>query len=300
MLWKSLSIIIILNILFLLNNSIILADENDSTLFYVQTEEGLEHFGNYLYNEGEYFRAISEYKRLLFFYPQYTSADTIQFRIGECYTKRQKWEAAHKSYQKLLIEYPISLLRAEAHYKIGESYFYNAMYDSSIEVFEEHIIEYPAEIETARTRIMIGRCYLWQYQWDSASEQFNKPFPDNYQISSKWLAEHSQIGNNLIYKSPYLAGLFSTIIPGTGQWYSGRGGDAFFSFYLIGFTAGTSYLVYKEEHYTTTYILASLSSLLYLGNIYGGIMSAKIHNREIREDHLNYIEMESKDRGWFK
>ena len=302
--WKILFILIILNIfifnIFLISEVIAFDNISDSTLFYVETPNGLEEFGNYLYYEGEYFRAISEYKRLLFFYPQYICADTIQLRIGECYAMRQKWDLARNSYQSLLLLYPNSHLKAETHLRIGQTYFYEAKYDSAKKIFTEHIKEYPTDEEISHSQLLLGHCYLWEYQWKKALEEYNKNFVLSYKTSAEWLAEQSEIGMQLPHKSPFLAGLFSTVIPGTGQWYCKRGGDAFFSFYLLAMTSGFSYLAYKEEHYTTTYILASLSGLLYLGNIYGGIMSAKIHNKQIQEEHLQYIENEMQNKGWFK
>ncbi len=58
-------------------------------------------FGNSLYKEEDYYRAITEYKRFIHFYPNHSLTNKIKFQIGFSYLKGQKWDAALPYFQSL-------------------------------------------------------------------------------------------------------------------------------------------------------------------------------------------------------
>ena len=56
-------------------------------------EEVLE-FANYLFSQQEYFRAIGEYERFLFLYPDDIQAPHAALRIVQCYFRGKRWQKA--------------------------------------------------------------------------------------------------------------------------------------------------------------------------------------------------------------
>lgn len=85
---------------------------------------------------------------------------------------------------------------------------------------------------------------------------------------------------NLSLKSPYLAGLLSMIVPGSGKIYTGETGDgvtAFILTSLFGYLAWTSF---EHDHTTRGYILGAAGAGFYFGNIYGSFISAKLRNEK--------------------
>jgi outer membrane protein assembly factor BamD (BamD/ComL family) len=45
-------------------------------------------FAEALFTERDYYRAITEYKRFIFYFPQNTRIEKAAFRIGECYFRQ--------------------------------------------------------------------------------------------------------------------------------------------------------------------------------------------------------------------
>ena len=49
-------------------------------------------FAESLFQQGDFFRAITEYKRFIFFYPEDDLVEDSFFRIGESYFRAGRWE----------------------------------------------------------------------------------------------------------------------------------------------------------------------------------------------------------------
>ncbi|HRH10184.1 MAG TPA: hypothetical protein PLU73_01655 [Bacteroidia bacterium] len=95
-------------------------------------------------------------------------------------------------------------------------------------------------------------------------------------------------------KSRFLAGFFSSIIPGTGKLYAGKPREAVYAFLPVAFNlaqAGEGY--YRKQldspHF---YFFGSLTALFYTSNIYGSAMAAKRRNVEVDFRVNNNIEFE--------
>lgn len=95
-------------------------------------------------------------------------------------------------------------------------------------------------------------------------------------------------------KSPFLAGFFSSILPGTGKWYAGKPREAVYAFIPVAFNlaqAGEGY--YRKQldspHF---YFFGSLTALFYTSNIYGSATAAKRRNEEVNFRVKSNIEFE--------
>jgi len=85
-------------------------------------------------------------------------------------------------------------------------------------------------------------------------------------------------------KNPVIAGVLSSIIPGSGRIYSGFSGDGIFSFLFVMGNLSISYLYHREGRSFPSYAFLSFASLLYLGDIYGSIRSATVYNERHYDD----------------
>ena len=56
-----------------------------------KTQMGL---GDYFFEDGDYYRAITEYKRFLFFFPQSLRAEEALWKITSSYFEGKKWDEA--------------------------------------------------------------------------------------------------------------------------------------------------------------------------------------------------------------
>ena len=59
-------------------------------------------FADALYNDGDYFRAITEYKRFLFLYPTDARAGRVHFPVGLSYQRGQQWDDARQTFEHLV------------------------------------------------------------------------------------------------------------------------------------------------------------------------------------------------------
>jgi len=86
------------------------------------------------------------------------------------------------------------------------------------------------------------------------------------------------------HRSPLFSAGLSTVLPGAGQAYCGRWGDAWQSLSVTGLFLGTSayYLFFSTDTSTANtvkgVVTASLGGLFWLGNIYGALNAALDYN----------------------
>jgi len=92
--------------------------------------------------------------------------------------------------------------------------------------------------------------------------------------------------NQVKKKSPLLAGIASTLLPGLGKLYTGYQKDALASFLFVGLNSYLSYRGFQKRGiksgYGWIYSLAGFS--FYVGNIYGSAKSAKTRNKQSKKD----------------
>lgn len=84
-------------------------------------------------------------------------------------------------------------------------------------------------------------------------------------------------------KSPALAAVASTFVPGLGKIYAGRIGEGVSSFLVVGSLAGITAenWVRKGARDWRTILFGTLGAAFYIGNIYGSYVSVSIQNNEL-------------------
>jgi hypothetical protein len=97
--------------------------------------------------------------------------------------------------------------------------------------------------------------------------------------------------SKLKFKSPFLAGGFSAIIPGTGKFYTKNWADGFFSMLFVAGNAWQSYRGFKEHGIKSGFgwAFAGLSASFYVGNIFGAVKAAKRYNKNKRNEIDNQV-----------
>ena len=66
-----------------------------------QAPESVREFGDHLFRQGDYYRAITEYERFVFLAPEPSAAAEVRLRIGEAYYFGEKWDAAARIFRAL-------------------------------------------------------------------------------------------------------------------------------------------------------------------------------------------------------
>ncbi len=123
-------------------------------------------------------------------------------------------------------------------------------------------------------------------EFEEIEKNLNKLNDSNITIELRILIENQ---NNLPYKSPLLAGIMSSIIPGSGYLYAGHTKEALSAFVVnILFGSGIYYL-FKNENYSSGILTTMVAAPFYLGNIIGSANSAQLYNNKI--DQFEYLKL---------
>lgn len=87
-------------------------------------------------------------------------------------------------------------------------------------------------------------------------------------------------------KSPFLAATLSAIIPGAGKIYAGSFGEGISSFITVGSFIGICAENWIKHGFSNwkTLLFGALSSVFYVGNIYGSYFSVKISENEFNNN----------------
>ncbi|MDI6703450.1 MAG: tetratricopeptide repeat protein [bacterium] len=255
--------------------------------------ENILRFAEHLYDEGDYLRAASEYQRYLFFSSE--DVDQIIYKIGLCYRLCGRPQKAIDWFEKILNEHQESNLLGSAYYQIGYAYLLMGEYEESILKMKEGLGRVKKKEEQVRFQHLIGLNYLKEKQWDNAYSLFDSlKEHDGLRESSLRLKRYAEEGENLSYKSPLLAGLLSSLVPGAGKIYCGRIKDGLYSLFFIGTAGWLAYNGFKVdgENSLKGWLWGIGGGVLYAGNIYGSTIAAKVCNRNLEDELFAKIQIE--------
>lgn len=256
----------------------------------VAKKNELLSFADALYYEADYYRAITEYKRVIFQFPSSREAITASFKIALSYMEGKRYEAAISQLKKFRQLYPTDPLAIEALFLIAEASFNLSHYDEALKYFEKVELGATSPDMKERAAAAKGWCLARKGSWSKAADLYGSLQEGAGGIKYWKLSKDMLAAKELPQKSPALAGTLSAIIPGSGQLYLGRKQDALVAFLLNGaFIAGAMESFRKDEDATGA-ILLFFEAGWYAGNIYSATSGAHKYNRKSREDLLYKLE----------
>ncbi len=245
-------------------------------------------FAEHLSSQGEYYRAITEYKRLLFLYPAHPERFEIKLKIGNCYMQGERWNEAISYFQLLLAEGQPEKISIKILYKFAESYYAIKKYNTARMYLQNLIDQFPDTKDADTARYLMADTYLKQYNWPKAAEVFAQINEKTYS-GVKNLNQEILEAERLLYKSPGLAGVYSALIPGAGQLYAGRRQDAIVSFLLNGVFLWGIVESFQHDKEVAGGILLFFELGWYTGNIYSAITSTHKYNEKLKDDFYKGI-----------
>lgn len=224
----------------------LVADPN----FYTNSAKILS-FAENLEAEGDWYRAITEYKRYV--HLEGEPQDDIHYRISRLYTKLKRFGNALDAL--LVIE---NKENGRYCYSVGQVYFLAGDYTNAKAYW--------------RSDTLLGWIHLREGNYQQASQLLN-------------------ITHYPTRKKPWLGGALSALIPGSGRVYAGRAADGISAFALTLGTGLSSYYCFKQERYAPAYLFALLCAGFYLGDIYGSVISVRQYNEIQEEKYVSEIEI---------
>ncbi len=255
-----------------------------SSSFDFHSQKNIKLFADHLFCTGDYIRAIDQYEHLQ---NQFIN-DTIDFKIMLGYSKLELYENSNEVFNKL--SYRTNLY--------SEGYLLsmkNKLIIEKKELNNPSLSSFNSQQLKSFTRLR-AISMLYADQPFVTKENYISIFEVDEQSTISFLYEYKF---NPPYKSPALAGILSTIIPGSGKMYVGEWGDGITNLVLTGLFAFLAYDNFKADHTTRAWIFTGIGAFFYAGNIYGSIASTQIFNAKIDFDFNNGIKLFLEKENYF-
>src|SRR3990172_1654062 len=253
--------------------------------------EKIMSFADHLYEQGDYYRAITEYERVIFFYPKHPLVKKARYQIAMSYYKGEKFTQAIDRFRALSDQYREEEIGRKALFMLAETYYQKKDYDQAINVLDIFLTSYPDDSQADAARIKMGLSNLRQGDWRQAEEEFRKLPPDSpLRTQAGELAEESKKDPGLPRKSPAVAAGLSALLPGAAHLYIGRKSEAAVSFLLNGAFILATVQAFHHDNNVTGGILLFFESGWYLGNIYNASSGAHKYNRREEQEFMNNLQ----------
>jgi hypothetical protein len=183
-------------------------------------------FAQSLFEAGEYYRAIGEFQRFLFFQPEHPLASEAQLKIGLGFFCGERWAQAFEVFRRVAQAAPDPAIRPVASLWMAETRAQSADYPQALRLYQGVMTEYPGTPVAERAAYLIGWSLLRQRQWTQARAAFAEVDAKSfYHPSAQRLAAALNPPPILPQRSPTLARALSTVLPGAGQIYTGHALD---------------------------------------------------------------------------
>ena len=244
-------------------------------------------FAESLFEQSDFYRAIGEYKRLIFLCPDAaTLCEKAYFKTGVSYFRAKKWQSAIEAFDTFLVNFPDSQMAGEAMYFKGMSEKNLSLHDEALVTFG-HIMEAETGEYKSRAIYQSALVLMDKEKWERAGEMFSRVPNESrlYDSAGVFSAGLENIGN-IPHKSPAVAGTLAAIMPGAGHIYTQRRRDALVAFLLNGVFIWSAVELFNDEKYVTGGIVTFFELGWYSGNIYSAVSSAHKFNKRTKKDFL--------------
>ncbi len=254
------------------------------------SEEKQYDFALSLFNEGEYYRAITEWKRFIYYFPESELIDDATLYIGKSYLMGEKYDDAINKFKDFREAFPNSNLIPECLYSIGIGHLKKGEYHWARVFFEKIGREYPDNIWADKSIIITGWSYAKEGDFHKARDEIKpeRVSDKNLRLMVEELSQEIEKGEGLPRKSPYTAGLLAAVLPGSGHFYLGRYKDGTVAFLLNASFIWGAVASFQQNNYAVGGILTFFEIGWYTGNIYSAVGAAHKYNRweedRFRED----------------
>jgi tetratricopeptide (TPR) repeat protein len=258
-------------------------------------------FAVWLYDQREYFRAVTEFKRYEFDLGTPEAAQRGETAVAVCYQRAREWARARDAWRGLLARFPDDAHAPEYAYRMGECLVGGGEFATGAAVLAELVKRAPAADPFADdAQFLLGSAHLAQGALPEALAAY-RAYLAAYPQGALAPAAHLFITRlpriaALRRKSPALAGLLSAVVPGLGQVYAGRARDGLTALLVNAGMAALTYKQFDARDTTGGVVLAGVGSTLYFGNIYGAANAAVKANARQQETQLDALVREAQPR----
>jgi tetratricopeptide (TPR) repeat protein len=260
----------------------------------VVDEKAQMGLGDYFFEDGDFYRAITEYKRFLFFFPESLRAEEALWKIASSYFQGKKWDEALSAADDLLKKHPSSPWALEAILLKGRCWMEKKEFSQARHYFllAREMAAGTGIAQEAQWQTAVS--FLREDRWKEAAAEFRKVETSSrlYPRAEYW-AQGLEGIQEVPQKSPTTAGILA-VLPGAGHLYCERYRDAGIAFVLNAAFIWGMVESFKHENYVVGGILTFFELGWYSGNIYSAVSSAHKYNRNKKKEYLDNLEKEDR------
>lgn len=278
---KQVSRLLVLLFIILLN-SLFAQTQNDFFSF-----QNRIAFGNHLFCEHDYLRAIDEYKSVV----KIDWNDSLQFKIATSYYRMDEFDQAYIEFQKIRLNSSIykqsKLEKLRSLFKSKKYFFLSKEIAKDTSNTHDNLLEIMRLRNS--TQLLGNNLLIEKNSFISVFEKEDK---------SK-LSEFYNWKSNPPYKNSTMAAVMSAIIPGTGKFYANEIGDGITAFVLTGLFTYLAVDKFQNNHKTSAWLYASIAAFFYAGNVYGSATAVQNYNAGIKFNFENEVNFFINERNQF-
>lgn len=238
------------------------------------------------YFDGDYYRAIGEYQRFLFAYPDDPRRFSIELKIAWIYHVADR--PVNATYELKRLETVTDDPRKSRWLNL---YLADALFDTDpllaknrYESVYDSCASDDAECEELKTFAALGtaRFHAARYDFNMASKSLRAvPEKSIHRATADDVAEYVD-GLRIPRRSPFLAGVLS-LVPGLGHFYLGEWGIGLVAMIWNGVFIYAAVDSVIAERYGQAALIGLLEFIWYGGTIFGAVSGAHRFNRDAKQ-----------------
>lgn len=224
-------------------------------------------FADYLYGSGEYRQSVAEYLRVRFSDTRSPVRDYAGLMAGEALLQSGDLQGARRAFRDIrsadIADFSL--------YGSARAFFGDGQFTRTRYVLDSVA---PGPVYT-RAQVLTGWSFLKERRFSEGAARFARLPPEME------LADLSRMdGRDIRRRNRLLSSLLSAAVPGAGQLYSGRAGDAAYTFLAVaGPGLATWWFAADPAHRDRTRVkvavFGAVTALFHAANIYGANMAAR-------------------------
>ncbi len=259
------------------------AQKNNSLL----SLQNRKAFGNYLFCDKDYLRAINEFNSVL----KIQWNDSLQFKIATSYYQMNNFDRAYIEFQKIPLNSSI--------YEQSKFEKFRALFKSGKYLF------LCGKIEKDMTNTSSNSLELLRLRNSTLLLENNLLPSKNDFISVFGKDDKNKVSNfyswklNPPYKSPTKAAIMSAIIPGSGKIYANEVGDGITAFLLTGLFTYLAVDKFQNNQNSSAWLYTSIAAFFYAGNVYGSATAVQNYNAGIKFNFESEVKLFINERNQF-
>jgi TM2 domain-containing membrane protein YozV len=240
-------------------------------------------FGDHLFRDGDWYRAISEYRRYLFLVKgRSAEAPRVAMAIGEALARGEQWDAAGRQLDGVAQRAATTEMRRDALYAAGRAY----LLDGRPELAKPR---FRLLVEDQETEQRLKAHATWLLAWGhfDAGElaEARVYFQRMADAKAAFAAEAAGVvgridsKDELTLKDPLIAGALS-IVPGLGHFYLGQWAVGATSLVWNGLFIFAAVSAFLAGDWGVAAVLTIFELGWYAGGIFGAVAGAYRFNRD--------------------